>query len=185
MRTQTLAAALACLTALSAPAQALDLGLGASIGVGASTSAEGSGLSLGVGADLSAGASMGAASPSDTVSTSASLTANASADASLTADDELGQIIALIDASVWTTKSLSGVTATDATAYDVAAWIDSGNQAAFDLALSANADEIEDLQAAVAANQSLESWLEANNATAEDVIAIGVTADGSLAVFTN
>ena len=31
----------------------------------------------------------------------------------------------------------------------------------------------------------LESWLEANNATAEDVIAIGVTADGSLAVFTN
>ena len=94
-------------------------------------------------------------------------------------------MIALIDASVWTETSLSGITDIEATAYDVAGWIDADNQAAFDLALSANADEIDDLHAAIAANATLESWLEANNATAEDVIAIGVAADGSLAVFTN
>ena len=93
--------------------------------------------------------------------------------------------IALIDASDWTTTSLSGLNDVEATAYDVTSWINAGNEAAFNLALTANADEIEDLHAAIAANASLESWLVANNATADDVVAIGVAADGSLAVFTN
>lgn len=59
------------------------------------------------------------------------------------------------------------------------------NAAAFDLALAGNADEIDDLQVALSSNVALEAWLEANNTSAEEVIAIGVAADGSLAVFTN
>ena len=63
------------------------------------------------------------------------------------------------------------------------AWVNAGNAAALDVALDGNAGEIADLQAAVAANATLETWLEASNATAADVIAIGLAADGSLAVF--
>lgn len=59
------------------------------------------------------------------------------------------------------------------------------NSAALDLALSANADEIGELQAALAANASLNSWLEAQGTEASEVIALGVAADGSLAVFTD
>ena len=51
MKIQTLAAAFACLTILSAPAMALDISLGASVDSSASTSSgEGSGLSVGLGA---------------------------------------------------------------------------------------------------------------------------------------
>lgn len=184
MKATILAAALACLSTMSVPVLALDIGVGVSVGGNASTSSgEGSGLSLGLGASGDANLGLGGLGDSDT--TSAALSANATADASLTAGDELAQVIALIDASVWTDTSLSGFTEVDATAYDVSSWINADNQAAFNLALSANAGEIEDLHAAVAANASLESWLEANSATAGDVVAIGVAADGSLAVFTN
>jgi hypothetical protein len=177
MKTTTLAAALVCLAALSAPAFALDISLGASAGASASSGGTG-GLSVGLGASAEV-----AAGAED--STVGALTANASGVASLTADDELSQVIALIEASVWTETSLTGLSDISAIAYDVTGWINADNEAAFELALSSNAGEIEDLQAAVAANASLEGWLEANNATAGDVIAIGVAADGSLAVFTN
>ena len=184
MKAKTLAAALVCLSTMSAPVLALDIGLGVSVGGSTSASSgEGSGLSVGLGASADANLGLGGLGASDT--TTAALSANAAGDASLTSGDDLSQVIALIDASNWTDKSLSGLTDIEATAYDVSSWINAGNEAAFDLALTANAGEIEDLHAAVAANASLESWLEANNATADDVVAIGVAADGSLAVFTN
>ena len=184
MKAKTLAAALVCLSTMSAPVLALDIGLGVSVGGSTSASSgEGSGLSVGLGASADANLGLGGLGSSDT--TTSALTANAAGPASLTSGDDLSQVIALIDASNWTDKSLSGLTDIEATAYDVSSWINAGNEAVFDLALTANADEIEDLHAAVAANASLESWLEANNATADDVVAIGVAADGSLAVFTN
>lgn len=185
MTSKTLVAALVCLTSLSAPALALDIGIGASAGGGASASSgSDGGLSLGLGTNVSIGANANLGLASND-STAASLAANASGAASLTGSDELDQVIALIDASTWTDTSLSTLTEVSATAYDVNAWVNSSNQAALDLALSGNAGEIADLQAAVSANATLESWLEANNATASEVIAIGVAADGSLAVFTN
>jgi hypothetical protein len=189
MTTKTLAAALVCLASLSAPAFALDVSLGASVGVGASTSSggESGGLSLGLGANASANLGLGSED-----STAAGLTANADGTGSLTGGDplapvtdELSQVIALIESSDWTSQTLSGLSDVTAVAYDVTDWINSTNQAAFDTVLSANATEIENLQTAVSANAALEGWLEANNATAEEVIAIGVAADGSLAVFTN
>ncbi|MDB5539410.1 MAG: hypothetical protein JWQ89_1137 [Devosia sp.] len=186
MKTKTLAAALACLCILSAPAMALDIGLGASLGGSASGSSGEGGLSLGLGANAGVGGSAGLGLDSTaTDNTAGNLTANASAAASLTSDDELGVVISLIESSNWTDTSLANLTEIDATAYDVSGWIDADNEAAFDLALSGNAGEIEDLQTAVAGNAALDAWLEASNHDASDVIAIGVAADGSLAVFTN
>jgi hypothetical protein len=183
MTTKILAAAFACLCILSAPAMALDISLGASLGGSASASSGDGGLSLGGGASADADLKYGLGQ--STNSMAAGLTANASGAASLTGGDELDQVIALIEDSAWSEDSLSGISDIDATAYDVGAWINADNEAAFDQALSSNAGEIADLQAAVAANASLESWLEAHAATADDVVAIGVAADGSLAVFTN
>lgn len=180
MKTQPLAAALVCLCILSTPSLALDLSVGASLG-GDVSAGEGTGLSLGLGAD----ANVGINAVNSTDSTAGGLTANASAAASLTSDDELRVVIGLIETSNWTDLSLSGLTDVNATAYDVSGWINADNAAALDLALTDNAGEIEDLQAAVSGNVALDAWLEANNAEAEDVIAIGVAADGSLAVFTN
>jgi hypothetical protein len=187
MKAQTLAAAFACLAAMSAPVLALDIGLGVAVGGGASASTgEGSGLSVGLNASANAGLGLDGLDSSGAISTTtAALSANGSGDASLTGNDELTQVIALIDASVWTELSLADASTEGATAYDVAEWLDAGSATSFNLALDANASEIEDLHAAIAANASLESWLEANNATAADVVAIGVAADGSLAVFTN
>lgn len=186
MKTQTtIAAALACLCILSAPALALDIGVGISLGGNASSSSGEGGLSLGVGADVDAAASLGPDDLGSIDSTAGSLSANASAAASLISDDELGVVISLIESSQWTSNSLASLTEIDATAYDVSGWINAENSTAFALALTDNADEIEDLQLALASNVVLDAWLEANNQTAEDVIAIGVAADGSLAVFTN
>ena len=94
-------------------------------------------------------------------------------------------MISLIESSHWTETSLASLTEIEGTTYDVGGWINAENATAFDLALSGNADEIDDLRVALSSNVALEAWLEANDATAEDVIAIGVAADGSLAVFTN
>ncbi len=185
MKTQTLAAALACLCVLSAPALALDIGVGVSLGGNASASSGEGGLSLGVATDIDATASLGLDDLSTQDSTAGSLFANASAGASLTSDDELGVVISLIESSHWTETSLASLTDIDATTYDVSGWINAENATALDLALAGNADEIDDLQVALASNVALDAWLEANNTSAEDVIAIGVAADGSLAVFTN
>jgi hypothetical protein len=185
MKTQTLAAALACLCVLSAPALALDIGVGVSVGGSTSASAGEGGLSLGVATDVDTTASLGLDDLGTKDSTAGSLTANASAAASLTADDELGVVISLIESSHWTETSLANLTDIDATTYDVSGWINAGNATALDLALNGHAEEIGDLQVALASNAALDAWLEANNTSAEEVIAIGVAADGSLAVFTN
>jgi hypothetical protein len=182
MKIQTLVAAFACLSILSAPAMALDISLGASVdGTASASSGEGGGLSLGLGANVG----LGQDGINSTDSIGSSLSANASAAASLTSDDDLSVVISLIQTSTWTGDSLAGLTDVDATAYDVTGWINADNAAALEFALTDNAGEIEDLQAALTANVALDAWLEANNASAEDVIAIGVAADGSLAVFTN
>lgn len=185
MKTQTLAAAIACLCVLSAPALALDIGVGVSLGGNASATSGEGGLSLGVASGIDATASLGQDHLSAIDSTEASLSAKGSAALSLTSGDELGAVIGLIETSHWSESSLANLTEVDGTTYDVGAWINAENAAALDLALDGNADEINDLQVALASNVALNAWLEANNTSAEQVIAIGVAADGSLAVFTN
>ena len=49
--------------------------------------------------------------------------------------------------------------------------------------LQANLDEHEDLNAAINANASLKAWLESNDIDAASVIAIDVSADGSVHVY--
>lgn len=185
MKTRTLAAALACLSILSIPAMALDISLGTSLGGNASATSGESGLSLGLGADIGAEVGLAHRDFRSTDNMANGLSANASAAASLTSDDELSVVISLIESSHWTGASFASLTAVDATAYDVSGWINADNATAFELALSDNAGEIDDLQVALASNLVLDAWLTANNRNAEDVVAIGVAADGSLAVFTN
>ncbi|MBN9362493.1 MULTISPECIES: hypothetical protein [unclassified Devosia] len=185
MKTLTLAAAFAGLCILSAPALALDIGLGVSLGGNASATSGEGGLSVGVATGVDATASLGQDHLSAIDSTEAGLSANGSAALSLTSSDELGAVIGLIETSHWSETSLSNLTEIDGTTYDVGGWINAENATAFDLALSSNADEINDLQVALASNVALSAWLEANNTAAENVIAVGVAADGSLAVFTN
>lgn len=183
MKLSTLAIAAACFAVSVAPVYAVSLGLGGSasvslgggsLSVGASASAEASGLSLG--SNLDGGATDSGVDGG----------ASKSIAATLSSDDELGQVVRLIERSNWNASAFAGVTGVArGSTYDVAGMVNAENRAALDLALSANADEIGELQAALAANASLNSWLEAQGTEASEVIALGVAADGSLAVFTN
>lgn len=192
MSHRSLAAIPAVLFALSAvPAWALDISIGGSAGGGASGSSGDSGFSAGFDASASASASVDHDSDDDdnsaggSVSGSGSVSGGASASVDLDDDDPLLDVMLLIRGSTWTKVSLSGLGDIDGTAYDVDAWIDSDNSAEFEQTLKAHADDIADLQASIAANAELSAWLDAENTDASAVVAVGVNADGSLAVFTH
>lgn len=192
MKIQTLAIAAACLALTTVPGFAVSLNLGGSASVSAGSGD--SGLSVGLGADASAntsGLSLNASlSGSATGDVSGDAAAAGSAGVSVadtfSSDDELGRVVRLIETSNWSASSFANVSGVaSGTTYDISGMVNADNSAALDLALSANADEIGELQAALAANASLNSWLEAQGTQASEVIALGVAADGSLAVFTN
>lgn len=177
MKIQTLAIAAACLALGTAPGLAVSLNLGSS----ASLSVGSSGLSVDLRAETSASAAGGADD-----STSATGSAAASIADSLSSEDELTRVIGLIETSNWSASAFANVSGVaGGTTYDISGMVNADNQAALDLALSAKADEIGELRAALAANASMNSWLEAQGTEASEVIALGVAADGSLAVFTN
>jgi hypothetical protein len=192
MKFHTLALAAACLALGTAPGFAVGLNLGgsASVSLGGDSSAS---ATLGAGAaggesGLSLNANLGLTGSVSTGGTSgvAAATGEVSAADTLSADDELGRVVRLIEQSNWSASAFANVDGVaNGTTYDVSGMVNADNQAALDLALSANADEIGELQAALAANASMNSWLEAQGTEASDVIAVGVAADGSLAVFTH
>ena len=130
---KSLAAIPAVLLTLSAvPALALDISIGGSASSGASAGSGDSGLSVDLGATGSVSASAGGGSDAGgDVSGSASADASGSTSADLALDDPLLDVIELINGSVWTDSSFSGVAGIDATTYDVGAWINSDNSAAF------------------------------------------------------
>ena len=190
MKIQTLAIAAACLALTTVPGFAVSLNLGGSASVSAGSGD--SGLSVGLGADASAstsGLSLNASlagSATGDVSGEAAGSAGTSIAGTFSSDDELGPVVRLIETSNWSASSFANVSGVaSGTTYDISGLVNADNSAALDLALSANADEIGELQAALAANASLNSWLEAQGTQASEVIALGVAADGSLAVFTN
>ena len=192
MKIQTLAIVAACLALSTTPGFAVSRnvggaasvslgGDGVSVGLGTNASADGSTLS--VGASLGVDRATDDAAATDPASAGS---ASASIADSLSSDDGLGQVLRLIETSQWSASAFAEIDGVgNGTTYDVSGLLNADNQAAFDLALSANADEIGELQAALAANASLNSWLEAQGTEASEVIALGVAADGSLAVFTN
>ncbi|HEY8594425.1 MAG TPA: hypothetical protein VIL84_04205, partial [Devosiaceae bacterium] len=52
-------------------------------------------------------------------------------------------------------------------------------------AISANASSVSNLQAAISANAAISTWLAANGAAPDQVIAAGQDVNGSLVLFTN
>ena len=177
----------AMLLALCAvPAYALDLNIGGSAGGSASGGTDDSGVSVSFDASASAGASSGHGSD-DEASASASAAGSAAASGSVSIDegDPLLDVILLIRSSSWTKASFSGLGEVDGTTYDVSAWLNSQNSAEFEQAIEAKAAEIADLQYSLAANAEANAWLEAEGTEASAVVAVGVAADGSLAVFTH
>lgn len=161
---------IAYLSLAAIPAAALDVNVGASGTVGVDA-----GASAGVQAQTRASVQAEGNAESE---------GGASASLHLSTDDELTIVIGLIETSTWSRASFSALGEVSARVYDINAWIDSENEAALESALAANAEEVADLQAAPRANASFEAFLEANNAAASAVVAVGVAVDGSLAIFT-
>lgn len=171
----------------AAPAQALSLNVGAS--AGATGSVNGSGGSLSLDASTSAKDSTGAAAgPTGTsaVAGAGATTASLSGSHKASVDGPIAKVIALIDTSVWSNASFSHYSqARGTTTYNVDGWVSGDNKTALSETLTANARKISRLQAAIVANASLSAELKAKGIAPQDVIAAGVAADGSLAVFTH
>jgi hypothetical protein len=174
------------------PAMALDLSIGASLGASASGGSSGDdhaggsvGLDLGFGALLPAaltrsgedasGPAAGASGTSSTASTGSAVAADG--------DDPLLAVVSLINESNWTTTSFSSLSEVNASTYDVNAMLNGENSGALNAAIEANAGEIAELQAALSANAEFSAMLEAQGTAPSGVLTVGVTADGSLAVF--
>lgn len=107
----------------------------------------------------------------------------ATASVSVGSARNLDAVIELVEAGAWSRRSISRLKNIEGTLYHVSAWISADNRAAFEAALNAHYNEIKDLQAAVYDNFEFDAWLAIRYAEALDVVAIGVAADGSLAVF--
>ncbi len=179
-------AAIASVLAFTGPAFALDLGVGVNVGVGAT--AGGSGDAGGAEADTGLTLNVGAGGEaSGTAAATANATGETAADlfANMDADSRVQTVIGLIADSHWQANSqiaFDGTTTADT--FDVGAWLTANTDAQFATAMSENASAIAALQAAIAANTELSSWLAANNIDVSTVVALGVAADGELAVFT-
>lgn len=175
----------------AAPASALDLSIGGSAGGSASGSTGDSGFSAGLDASASASVSADPGSGDDDDGSSASVAASGAASASgsgsvsLDDEDPLLDVLLLIQGSNWSEASFSGIGEVEGTTYDIDAWVNSENSAALEQTLKAHADDIATLQSSIQANADFGAWLDAENTDASAVVAVGVAADGSLAVFTH
>ncbi len=193
MKGLTSLTSIAFLMGFVVPASALDLNLdlggdlGATLGVSSSDDEESSGglalgldggLGIGLNANGGANGGEGAVTVNGNADAAAQLFADANAQARVEA------VINLIVNSNWATGDLAGYAAIDA-AFDVTAWLEAETAANFNAALVANAGEINDLQAAIAANAAMSAWLQANNVDLQSVVALGMTAEGTLVAFTD
>ena len=183
-------------------AQAFSLSVGGSADAsatasGTSTSAGGS-LGANVGLDVgqssgttsgSAGTTAGttASTGSDgSVSAGASAAASASTSlAALTPSGKVAAAISLIENNNWTKSTLAGTASLSGDAMvDLTPLLSASTQASLDAALNANASGVGNLQAALAQNAAISAWLASNDVSAENVVAVGANADGSLTFFT-
>jgi hypothetical protein len=182
------------MTLAAAPATALDLSvdLGAAATVsggggndGGSSDAATLGLDVGLNVLLPAVLTRGDDGTTDSPGAAPGAPDAASA-TSLTGgagNDPLLAVVNLVNESDWSSTSFSSLSEISASTYDVNAMLDSENRVAFDSAMAANAGEIADLQAALSANAEFSAVLAEQGADPSGVVTIGVTADGSLAVF--
>jgi hypothetical protein len=132
--------------------------------------------------DLNAGVGVTAGANVDTTVTGA-IGANASAD-NADLNLRLDGLLKLINDTDYSNDSFSAVADLSATSLvKVDDLFDLDAQSKIDAAVQANLDEHEDLSAAIDANASLKAWLDANGIDANSVIAIDVSADGSVEVY--
>lgn len=101
------------------------------------------------------------------------------------ATDQLAPVFDLISSSKWKADSFAHLKDVSGHAYPLATWVNDSNRAALKSALEANASQIAELHAAISASAPLTEWLKQQNIEVSQVVAVGVTTGGSLAVFTN
>jgi hypothetical protein len=188
MKSVSFFASLALTIGVTGQAYAFDLNLdvgaalGANIGIIGSSEDGSGGLALGLDGDLGMG--LNANGGADAVTVNGNADAAAQLIANANAQAKVDAVINLIVNSNWAVGDLAGYAAIDA-AFDVTAWLEAQTAVDFNAALIANAGEINDLQAAIAANAAMSAWLQANNIDLQSVVALGVTAEGALVAFTD
>ena len=163
------ATSIAAAIALGAPAyaQGLNIGLEANVGVGIGGGEGGAAGGAQVGAGGQAGVYLGGNN------------------AAFNADAYVNAIIALIANTQWQGNEFNGgVTIDGAQAYSVAAWLTAETEALFQSAVQQSWSQIQNLQAAIAANANLSAWLQAQGHSVSSVVAMGVDAEGRLVAYT-
>jgi hypothetical protein len=180
----SIAALVAALAATPALALDLNVGLGANVGVNVSGSDDSS-IDASAGGSADGGVSVGTDDGDLGVDTNVTGAIGATASAG---DEDIGVqldgLLQLINDADYDEGSFS--TWADASATSVVKvddLFDLDAQSQIDAAVQANLDEHEDLSAAINANANLKAWLDANDIDANSVIAIGVSADGSVEVY--
>ncbi|MEX2430575.1 MAG: hypothetical protein WD645_01495 [Dehalococcoidia bacterium] len=96
---------------------------------------------------------------------------------------QAGQVIGLILESRWSENSLQDVEVEELQLHNASALVGAEAQADFETVLSARARAIAQLRKAVSNNAAITAWLQARGVAPEAVVAVGKTANGSLAVF--
>jgi len=180
IKTMTALAALFAAASLT-PAHALSLGLSGGGGASASGGSSGS-LSVGLDASLDANLALNASS---STSTTASLAATGAASAGATAAGNIDFVTNLIESSDWTTTSFNGMANLSAAVFTVDDAADPNARATFDAALGVYATDVAELQASLAANAQLNTWLTSQGIALDSIVAANVAADGTLELFTD
>jgi hypothetical protein len=105
--------------------------------------------------------------------------------AAFDANAYVNAIIALIANTQWQGNEFNGNVAFDgAHAYGVAAWLSAETEARFRSAVQQSWSQIQNLQAAIAANANLSAWLQAQGFSVSSVVAMGVDAQGRIVAYT-
>jgi hypothetical protein len=100
------------------------------------------------------------------------------------ADAAVDLVISLIAESNWQGNEFGGaVTFDGAQAFSVAAWLSAETEARFRAALEQSWSQIQNLQAAIAANATMSAWLQAQGLAVSSVVAVGVNAEGQFVAF--
>jgi hypothetical protein len=161
------------------------LTVGGDVDVGVSAEGDDDDLDVDVGGNVDAGVSAGGDDGDLGVDTNVTGAIDASAsDDSLDLNTRLELMLKLINESDYDDSSFSAwADATSTTVVNTDDIFDADGQAKIDAALQANLDEHDDLNAAINANASLKAWLESEGIDAASVIAIDVSADGSVDVY--
>ena len=164
----------------------LDVDAGLDAGANATVdSDDDDGGSVSAGGSVDAGATVDSGDAGVGVDTSATGAINAqTSDDDLDVNARLDALIELINDSDYSDTSFDAwADASNTTVINVDDLFDLEGNARIDAAIQANLGEHDDLNAAIDANAGLKAWLDSNGIDASSVIAIDVSADGSVDVY--